>query len=326
MNPLISIIIPTYNRASMLGETLDSILGQTYKYWECIIIDDGSTDDTVKVVKSYLKKDDRFHFYLRPDSMLKGANACRNYGLELSKGDYINWFDSDDLMLPKKLETQINELYNSSFDYSICQTQVFDVGKNKGVGLRALKLKSDNIFEDYITYKIFWLTGAPLWKKGFLKKHALKFDEALQQAQDYDFHMRVLHLSENYIANETPLVMFNIHNQNMSKTIYNHPQKIFSNIQVKYNILYNYSNSLNENIRKNILNELVKLYSFVIRERYKKISLKTSRFIISLYKKDKELFPLNKFKTLIYTIVPLFYTFFGKGFKLTKLANQTISE
>ena len=70
----------------------------------------------------------------------------------------------------------------------------------------------------------------------------------------------------------------------------------------------------------------MKLYSFVIRERYKKISLKTSRFIISLYKKDKELFPLNKFKTLIYTIVPLFYTFFGKGFKLTKLANQTISE
>lgn len=326
MNPLISIIIPTYNRASLIGKTLDSILGQTYKYWECIIIDDGSTDDTAKVAKSYLEKDNRFHFYLRPGSMLKGANTCRNYGLELSKGDYINWFDSDDLMVPKKLEIQINELHDSSYDFNICQTQVFDIEKNEAIGLRAPKLKSDNIFEDYITYKIFWLTGGPLWKKEFLKKHALKFDETLQQAQDYDFHMRVLCISKNYIANETPLVVFNIHQQNMSKTIYNHPDKVFSNIKIKYNILYNYKNLLSESVRKNILNELVKLYSFVVRERYKKISLNTTQYIISLYKNNKALFPLNRFKTLIYTIVPLFYVFFGKGFKLTKLANQIISE
>ena len=229
-------------------------------------------------------------------------------------------------MLPEKLETQINELHDSSYDFNICQTRVFDVEKNEDIGLRAPKLKSNNIFEDYITYKIFWLTGAPLWKKEFLNKHVFKFDEVLQQAQDYDFHMRVLHVSENYIANDTPLVIFNIHEQNMSKRIYNHPQKVFSNIKVKYNILYNYSNLLSENVRKNILNELVKLYSFVIRQRYKKISLKTSKFIISLYKINKELFPLNKLKTLIYTIIPLFYTFFGKGFKLTKLTNQIISE
>ena len=83
---------------------------------------------------------------------------------------------------------------------------------------------------------------------------------------------------------------------------------------------------LSETVRKNILSELVRLYSFVVRERYKKISLNTAQFIISLIKNNKELFPLNRFKTLIYTIVPLFYTFFGKGFKLTKLANQISSK
>ena len=82
MNPLISIIIPTYNRASMLGKTLDSILAQTYTFWECIIVDDGSTDDTIEVVKSYTEKDTRLHFYTRPNNMLKRANACRNYGFE----------------------------------------------------------------------------------------------------------------------------------------------------------------------------------------------------------------------------------------------------
>ncbi|WP_299550030.1 glycosyltransferase family 2 protein [Seonamhaeicola sp.] len=326
MNPLISIIIPTYNRASFIGKTLDSILAQTYKNWECIIVDDGSTDNTAKVVATYCDKDDRFQYHSRPDNRTKGANACRNYGFELSKGDYINWFDSDDIMMPQKLELQINGLHNSNFDFSICQTLIFDVVKNKEKGLRAPKLKSDNIFEDYITYNIFWLTGAPVWKKAFLKKYDLNFDEELQQAQDYDFHMRALYVSENYIENETPLVQFNIHEDNMSKTIYDDPQKTFSNIKVKYNILKKYGATLSKDVKKNTLEELTKLYSYVIRERHKKISYKTCKFILSLYKENKALFSLNKFKTSVYAMVPLFYVYLGKGFKLTKLANQIISK
>ena len=326
MDPLISIIIPTYNRASFIGKTLDSILAQTYKNWECMVIDDGSIDNTIDVVNKYSEKDSRVKLYLRPNNLPKGANACRNYGLELSKGAYINWFDSDDLMMPQKLEIQINDLHLSSYDFSICQTLVFDVTRNREMGLRAAKLKSDNIFEDYITYKIFWLTGAPIWKKAFLANHTIAFDETLQQAQDYDFHMRALHISKNYITNERPLVKFNIHGDNMSKTIYDNPSKTFSNIKVKYNILNNYNAALSKNVRKKIFDELIKLYTHVTRERYKKISLKTCKFILSLYKENKELFPLNKFKTSVYIMVPLFYSYFGKGFKLTKLVNQIISK
>ena len=227
-------------------------------------------------------------------------------------------------MMPKKIEIQINELHLSTYDFSICQTLMFDIIKNKNLGLRAPELKSDNIFEDYITYKVFWLTGAPIWKKSFLEKHKLTFDEELHQAQDYDFHMRVLHVSKNYIVNKIPLVIFNMHEDNMSKTIYNNPQKTFSNIKVKYNILNKYTPVLSENVRKSILEELIKLYSYVVRERYTRISLKTCKFILSLYNENNELFLFNKFKTSVFTIVPLFYTYFGKGFKLTKLANQII--
>ena len=64
--PLISIIIPTYNRAHLIGETLDSILVQTYPNWECIVVDDGSTDTTADVMREYIKKDNRFQYHQRP--------------------------------------------------------------------------------------------------------------------------------------------------------------------------------------------------------------------------------------------------------------------
>ena len=96
-NPLVSIIIPTYNRAHFIGETLESVIAQTYENWECIVVDDGSTDYTDELMEYYCKKDTRIQYHHRPDIKPRGANACRNYGFGVSKGEYINWFDSDDL-------------------------------------------------------------------------------------------------------------------------------------------------------------------------------------------------------------------------------------
>ena len=107
-SPLISIIIPTYNRAHLIGETLDSILLQTYPNWECIVVDDGSADNTADVMRDNIKNDNRFQYHQRPDNRKKSPNSCRNYGFELSKGEYIKWFDSDDIMLPYLLEKQIS--------------------------------------------------------------------------------------------------------------------------------------------------------------------------------------------------------------------------
>ena len=70
-----------------------------------------------------------------------------------------------------------------------------------------------NVFEDYIMFKIFWLTGAPLWRKSFLLNENLSFNEKLHQAQDYDFHMRVLAISENYFPIKDYLVIFKVHNE-----------------------------------------------------------------------------------------------------------------
>ena len=111
--PLVSIIIPTFNRAHLIGETLDSVLAQTYTNWECIVVDDGSTDATGDLMESYVKKDTRFRYHHRPKNRLTGGNAARNYGFELSKGEYLNFFDSDDLMDINKISIQVNLLINT---------------------------------------------------------------------------------------------------------------------------------------------------------------------------------------------------------------------
>lgn len=123
-NPLVSIIIPVYNRALLLKETLDSVLEQNYIHWECIIIDDGSTDQTQKIIEEYCKKDQRFKFYRRPEDRKKGASACRNYGFEKSLGDLIQYLDSDDLMCENKLLEQVEILiktYNREKTLVICK-------------------------------------------------------------------------------------------------------------------------------------------------------------------------------------------------------------
>ena len=108
-------IIPTYNRSDLLGNTLDSVISQTYTNWECIVVNDSSIDYTSELMEFYCEKDKRIKFYHRPHSLTKGANSCRNYGFEVSKGEYIQWFDSDDLMHPEKLNLKLkNALFYES--------------------------------------------------------------------------------------------------------------------------------------------------------------------------------------------------------------------
>ncbi len=186
-NPLVSIIIPTYNRAHLIAETLDSLLAQTHHNWECIIVDDGSTDNTNEVVQIYLDKDARFHYYHRPAKKTKGANACRNYGFEVSKGEYVNWFDSDDLMLESNIEEKLNGFTNS-IDFVISNSQNFT---EKGIIGRPFNLNYQIPItaENFITHKIGWITNDVMLRR---KSVLILFDETLISGQEYIFFSKLL--------------------------------------------------------------------------------------------------------------------------------------
>jgi glycosyltransferase involved in cell wall biosynthesis len=283
MNALISIIIPTYNRASMLDAVLNSIHEQSYTNWECLVVDDGSTDNSKEKVRQWIFRDHRIKWLERPSSKKKGANACRNFGLEKSQGSYINWFDSDDLMMPLKLEQQMTQLKESNYFYSICQTERYDAVHQKSFGLRAEAITSKDPLNDYVQFSIFWTTGAALWKKSFIQEHNLRWDEDVQQSQDYDFHIRAIATSSYYCTIDTVLMRLVRHNENMSNAVLDSHDKVLSNVTVRYKALKFQQHLLNDVSKKELFD---KIYYF-FRTTTLQGKAKTSKAVFSYLKQSK---------------------------------------
>tara|TARA_R100000935_G_scaffold7556_5_gene15982 strand:- start:11810 stop:12364 length:555 start_codon:yes stop_codon:yes gene_type:complete len=121
----VSIIMATYNRAHFIEETLVSIQNQTYKNWECIIIDDGGTDNTLEILQPFLLKDNRFKYLKRPSNHIKGLPGCRNFGIDKAKGEYIIFFDDDDIIHPDNLGICVATLVKFKVDYIRYLREVF---------------------------------------------------------------------------------------------------------------------------------------------------------------------------------------------------------
>lgn len=115
---LISVIVPVYNVADYLEQCLDSILNQTYKEFEVILVDDGSSDTSYSICSEYVKKDSRIRLYRQEN---KGLSAARNAGLELCRGGYITFIDSDDFVSPEYLQGMIENLKQADADIAICE-------------------------------------------------------------------------------------------------------------------------------------------------------------------------------------------------------------
>lgn len=118
MNPLISIVVPVYNAAAYLNETIQSVIAQTYTNWELLLVDDGSTDHSATICKDFAQKDERIFYFHKPNG---GQASARNLGIQKSKGTWISFLDSDDLWLPEKLADQLEEMetHNPDFMYGL---------------------------------------------------------------------------------------------------------------------------------------------------------------------------------------------------------------
>lgn len=121
IQPLVSIIMPAYNAERFIEKSIESVLNQTYKNWELLIINDDSKDSTQTIIENYLKKDNRIKLYNQENN--RGVAEARNKGIKISRGKYIAFLDSDDLWKNNKLQLQIeymrkNEVYMTYTQYS----------------------------------------------------------------------------------------------------------------------------------------------------------------------------------------------------------------
>lgn len=252
---LISIVIPTFNRANFIEETLKSIQNQTYTYWECIVVDDGSDDNTDEVVNDLIKTDSRIKYYQRPKSLIKGANTCRNYGYQKSEGKYIKWFDSDDIMLPTALETQIKHIQESKKSIIISEFNLF---KNGGIRLNTPQCSYadvTDIFLEYISGNLTLNTQIILFERTIVDKFL--FDEDLSRCQDMDFIYRILRENrEGVFINDEVLFQIRAHSDSITGGYHKGDYKsIQSDLKVRKMILDQTinDNSLSYKIKGNTL-------------------------------------------------------------------------
>ncbi|MFD0977944.1 glycosyltransferase family 2 protein [Salinimicrobium gaetbulicola] len=200
---LIGIVVPTYNRAHLIGETLNSISKQTYSHWECLIIDDGSSDNTREVVENYLNIDKRFFYFQRTKDYNKGAAGARNYGLDLAikRGvEFVQFFDDDDIMYPQKLELQLKPfLYDEKMVFTVCK---FDKLVEMKEGESSFHRPSYDLHHEHAGDAI--LSGdlkintlSSMWRLSILKD--FRFNETLSHAEEWELFTRIgYHFPSNY--------------------------------------------------------------------------------------------------------------------------------
>lgn len=198
---MISIIIPVFNRESLIGATLDSIIAQNYTLWECIIVDDFSTDFTRKVIHEYASRDNRIKYMF--NQRLKGAPGARNTGIEIARGEFICFFDSDDIMYSDNLQKKLNYLgKHPSVDIVTSYSDVLDINNKK---IDEFKWDvSGNIFAELLNRSKYVDTNSALFRSSILQN--IKWDEDCPSYQEWDFHLRVSNkakygfISENLCA------------------------------------------------------------------------------------------------------------------------------
>ena len=212
---IVSVIIPTFNRSKLLAETLLSVKNQSFKNWECLIVDDGSEDNTSQIINSFLKKDSRYKYYQRPSGYPKGASGCRNYGFEKSIGKYIQWLDDDDLLSKNKLLLQVKRLEKMSDlrVFTTCDWDLLWPGKN-------IEFKNSfTVKEYYEPFEFFELLGknqtfVPIHSYLFPKSLILKsgiWNTLIRLNDDAEFISRIIVNSKKIINTEDCYVLYREH-------------------------------------------------------------------------------------------------------------------
>jgi glycosyltransferase involved in cell wall biosynthesis len=196
--PRVSVVIPTFNRGWIIQEAVESVLAQDFDDFEVIVVDDGSTDDTLDILDAYK---DRIHL-LRQDN--KGVSAARNKGISASSGRFIAFLDTDDLWLPGKLSIQM-AFFESHPTALICQTEEFWVRNGVRVNPKHRHKKPSGMIFERSLHLCLVSPSAVMVKRSLLDVIGL-FDERLKACEDYDMWLRVSCRYPVYLI-DTPLIV-----------------------------------------------------------------------------------------------------------------------
>ncbi len=234
----------TYNRAHLLVEALESIIAQSFKNWECLIIDDGSIDNTTETLRPYLLKDPRFNYYQRTKKHKKGLPGCRNQGLELAKGDYIIFFDDDDIVHPDNLKICTELLSDKNLYFCRYDKKPFggewEPDTLKSGSSFTSKFVDVNDLENIVIGRLPFASCTVLWKKECFEDN--RFKEELLYAEEWECYTRILSTGIKGISIDKVLYYNRKHpNSNTGEFYNNDPARRASNLMAIHLVIDNLS-------------------------------------------------------------------------------------
>lgn len=185
--PTVSVVIPTYNRAHVVGRAIRSVLNQTYQDFEIIVVDDGSTDNTEEVVKSF--NDPRIRYIRHEEN--RGGSAARNTGIRAARGAYIAFLDSDDEWLPEKLAKQVQKMTCSGDQVGFVYTGVKVIDAETGRCLvEKVPFLEGNVYSQLLEGAFIGTCSSVMVRKTAIEEVS-GFDEQLVSRQDWDCWIRI---------------------------------------------------------------------------------------------------------------------------------------
>ena len=233
INEKISVIIPTFNRGNLIENSINSVLNQTYKNLEIIVVDDGSTDNTKDIVEKI--QDKRIKYIKLTEN--KGGSNARNVGIKNSNGKYISFQDSDDIYYPDKLELQFKNIINKNSNLDFCKIKVIF---NESYSCfypnsrQENSISKGNIFNELISKGNFISTQAILIKRKFMIKYL--FDPFIPRLQDFDLILRMI---PKVKISYTKKVLVELHIQKDSITLSQEKLRKAVNILLKKKFNFN---------------------------------------------------------------------------------------
>ncbi|GIV38766.1 MAG: hypothetical protein KatS3mg033_0566 [Thermonema sp.] len=270
VHPLVSVVMPVYNAEKFLAEAIESILNQTFTDFEFLIFNDGSTDNSLKIIQQYQRKDSRIKLVYSGEN--KGYVFHLNEGIRLAKGKYIARMDADDIALPERLEKQV-EFLEKNEDYVLCGSRIKCFGKSEHV----VDLPIEN---NEIHLKMLYINPlahpSVMIRKSVLIDKKLFYYDGVMPAEDYDLWVRLAQFGKFYNFREC-LLLYRIHNKNISYQKYKEEQ-IASLVKTEQRYIEYFFNKLQLNKRE------ITLLHLMFRHR-DTLDIQKARDLVELIKK-----------------------------------------
>lgn len=212
-SPLVSVIIPCYNAEKFIGDTLTSVLDQSFQSFEIIIVNDGSTDHSAQVISSF--NDSRITCLQKKNT---GVSDSRNKGFEKAKGDYVLFLDADDIIASDFLEKRV-EFLNEHPDYGFCFSSVMKIDEaGKPLTCNKLEGAGKDPLNEILSYNLNFLTCPSnyLFRTAVLKKHQFKFDVELSSSADRYFLIELSRFTKGGKIRDGGFLAYRVHKNSMS--------------------------------------------------------------------------------------------------------------